>query len=242
MIIVKIGGSVITDKSRYRYFKSDVCRKIIKVLADLDGPLIVTHGAGSFGHILAKKHGFPGPLTTGNEMGPSQIHTDVLDLDNRVARQMLDYGMRPMQVPPMLAASGRRIRVSQFKKILDFGFTPLSFGDITLRQGFVEIISADDIVLSLARYFHPTTVVFFSDVDGIYDRDPKLYPSARLISNFSDRISFSSVKNDVTGGMREKFRKIKLIRTQSNSVLVINGNRPERLLNSNTDKFVGTVI
>ena len=56
MILIKFGGSVITDKSRYRTFNADVVRRLCKEIRDSGERVIVVHGAGSFGHVLAKEH------------------------------------------------------------------------------------------------------------------------------------------------------------------------------------------
>ena len=60
MIIVKLGGSVITDKSRYRTFRREITKEIIDVISEFEEELILVHGGGSFGHIMAKRYGFPG--------------------------------------------------------------------------------------------------------------------------------------------------------------------------------------
>lgn len=242
LIIFKIGGSVITDKNRYRSFKKDVCGKIIDVISAFDNEIIITHGAGSFGHILAKKYGFPGDISDKNLRGVSEIHADVLRLNLFLTDLMIDRGLRPIQIPPVVQSNGKHIQTVPFKKFLAEGFAPVSFGDIVPKQGFAHIISADDIVLDLAKTFHPDKVIFFSDVDGIFDRDPKTSDDATLVRNLDEQISYSDVTNDVTGGMKGKVGKIKMIRKYSNTVCILNGNYPERLTRLGSDKFVGTVI
>lgn len=242
LIVFKIGGSVITHKDRYRSFNDVVCRKIVSVISDFGPEVIVTHGAGSFGHILAKKYGLPGKVSENNISGVSEIHADVLRLNLLVSDLLIEHGMNPIQIPPAIQSTGSHMQISQFRRYLEEGFTPVSFGDITVRQGFAYILSADDIVLGLAKAFRPEKVVFFSDVDGIFDQDPKSSKKAHLVKSLGERIKFSRVANDVTGGMKEKVRKIRLIRKYSKEVCVLNGNYPERLRDLGKDSFVGTVV
>ncbi|MEM4221902.1 MAG: hypothetical protein QW097_00515 [archaeon] len=57
MQIIKLGGSVITDKKTYLSFREPVVKNIAKVLKkawDSGENFILVHGAGSFGHIKAK--------------------------------------------------------------------------------------------------------------------------------------------------------------------------------------------
>ena len=67
MIVVKIGGSLITDKSRYRTFRRSAAEKIVSAISR-ENPAVVVHGGGSFGHIASRKYNLPGPLTEQNVM------------------------------------------------------------------------------------------------------------------------------------------------------------------------------
>ena len=65
MIVVKIGGSLITDNSRYRTFRRSAAEKIVSAISR-ENPAVVVHGGGSFGHIASRKYNLPGPLTEQN--------------------------------------------------------------------------------------------------------------------------------------------------------------------------------
>lgn len=242
LIVFKIGGSVITDKNQYRSFKKEVCGRIIDIISEFKDEVIVTHGAGSFGHILAKKYGFSGKISDENRQGISEIHSDMLRLNLLISDLMIERGMKPIQISPAVMSNETQIQTEPFRRFLDEGLTPVSFGDIVPRHGFGRIVSADDVVLDLAKAFNPDKVVFFSDVDGIFNRDPKGSGKPSLIKTLDESISFSSVENDVTGGMKGKVDKIKLIRKYASVVCVLNGNHPERLRHLGSDEFVGTVI
>ena len=56
MFIIKIGGSVITDKAKQNSFKKDVIDNLAKQISKSKKEIILVHGAGSYGHILAKKY------------------------------------------------------------------------------------------------------------------------------------------------------------------------------------------
>ena len=57
-VILKLGGSVITDKGADEGVvrEADLLR-IAKEVSEFRGKMIVVHGAGSFGHTHAKKYG-----------------------------------------------------------------------------------------------------------------------------------------------------------------------------------------
>src|SRR2546426_12448298 len=56
MLLVKLGGSVLTDKTRLRTARRAAIRRLASELAAVRQSLVVVHGAGSFGHILAHRH------------------------------------------------------------------------------------------------------------------------------------------------------------------------------------------
>ena len=57
MRLVKLGGSVITDKARPLVFRAQVTRRLARELApSVSEGLIVVHGAGSFGHVRAAEY------------------------------------------------------------------------------------------------------------------------------------------------------------------------------------------
>jgi len=56
MLLVKLGGSVVTEKTHLRTPRSAAIRRLAGELASLREPLLIVHGAGSYGHILARRH------------------------------------------------------------------------------------------------------------------------------------------------------------------------------------------
>ena len=49
MILIKLGGSVITDKSQYKKFDREQAERLCREIAESGVPVIIVHGAGSFG-------------------------------------------------------------------------------------------------------------------------------------------------------------------------------------------------
>jgi isopentenyl phosphate kinase len=242
VIAVKIGGSVITRKETYRHFLPDVCRNIVKSLSPFRNELIVSHGGGSFGHILAKEANLPDVLNERTKRYFSRIHNDVLVLNSKIIDIMAEEGFNPVSIPTALFFWKKTLNVSTYRRFLESGFNPVGMGDIVLSGKTVKIISADDIMLKLSKEFNPRLVIFFTDVDGIYSDDPKKNPQARLLPTIDSNVNFKAVQNDVTGGMKHKYEIIKKISQHADRIAVINGKYPERLKDLGTERFIGTVI
>ena len=68
---------------------------------------------------------------------------------------MLEEGLSPISIPTQSIYRNRSPDLSDFKKYLSLGFTPLGMGDVILRAGMIKIISADDLLVALSAVFKP---------------------------------------------------------------------------------------
>lgn len=242
MLIVKLGGSVITNKDRLRSFRRKACLRLCRELRSARHELILVHGAGSFGHIIAEK----ADLSKGVQKGDmrklrliSQIHRDVLSLNAKVLGCMSKNRMKGFSLPPYSIATFFSGKIEdfcpgKFERIISNGYVPVTFGDVVPdREMTFAICSGDLLMLELARHFEPEKVIFVADVDGIYDRDPRKYPRARFIDVVSPEnvasISAGTRKKDVTGAMRAKLARMTEIARYCENCMILNGNVEGRL-------------
>ncbi|MGC8562953.1 MAG: isopentenyl phosphate kinase [Thermoplasmata archaeon] len=233
MIVLKLGGSIITEKDSYRKINEGLVEKLCDVLSHNKEKIVLIHGAGSFGHILALKNGLEKPGSSrGKENSISQVMSDVLTLDSVIIDRLNRKHVRAVAVPPHAIYHGRRSDFRTIETLLSSGFVPVLYGDIIVHRGKYRIISGDEIALDISRRFRPGTVVFVTDVDGLYDSDPKINNSAKFIPNIRGKdIDIVDTKRDATGSMAGKMERIKKIVTYTSKVAIINGNKPERLRN-----------
>lgn len=242
-LIVKLGGSLITNKSKYRTFRSAETDSVISYLAQLEKEIVIVHGGGSYGHIKAEEYGIPGLINENTRNGFALIHHDMLSLNQEVSKLLLAHGFRPVPIAPANFIFGDSSNFSIFREYAKKGFMPVTFGDVYLKSDTeYGIYSGDTLVLDLAKIFHPEKVIFLSDVDGIYDRNPKLFSDAKLLDNPEEAASFESSVADVTGGIKRKLGIMKEVRNYAKSVHLMNGLHPERLLMLDSPDFIGTVI
>ncbi|MDF2541698.1 MAG: Glutamate 5-kinase [Herbinix sp.] len=91
-------------------------------------------------------------------------------------------------------------------------------------------------------------LIILSDIDGFYDRDPRLYPDAKLIQkieNIDDKVyklAGGAGSRRGTGGMRTKILAASLAMDQGINVIITNGKRPEELYKIIEGKCVGTLF
>jgi isopentenyl phosphate kinase len=250
---VKLGGSVLTDKSAYRTPKLENLSRLAMELRSAEGPLVVVHGAGSYGHVLAKEF----RLAEGRDDDArrdaafTQVHADVRELSVLVLEALRDAGL------PAIAHSTYDLARLDAGKLLSFshaavadtlaaGFVPVLSGDGVLdaSRGW-GILSGDVIMAELARALRPERAVFVTDVDGIYDRDPK-DAHAKLLPRIGPREAVGAghgKAHDVTGGMGGKLARAREVAKAGVEVHVVNGTVAGRLPDALAGKpTVGTVV
>ncbi len=227
MIILKLGGSVITRKdSLTPTLDSSNLKRIAREISDSSyNKLIVVHGAGSFGHPYAREYAIGSEINTPEELtrkiqGFSKTQNSVKNLNQLVCQYLIEQEIPAVSVQPSSFIQTRNKRIIKadmdlISKYLDLGFVPVLYGDVVLDGDSkikMAVLSGDQIVKYLAENLKPDKVVLGSDVDGIYDKDPKKYPDASLIkvvTSYGDLESADSTQTvDVTGGMGGKLGEL----------------------------------
>lgn len=240
MLLVKLGGSILTDKARLRTPRKATIARVTKELTGLGDDLIVVHGAGSFGHVLARKYKLNGPTAAFKAKGAALVQRDVRALDAIVVDGLVKAGLAPVVLPPsaVLGLDDGRVAsldLGPFQDYIRHGFTPVTFGDVVRdRTRGVAVCSGDVLMLELAKAFHPRCAVFAADVDGLYTADPRRRTEARLLLSVSEAdlplIDFGSAKGpDVTGGIGAKVRRMLEIAAHADETIIVNGNVKNRV-------------
>ncbi len=263
LVIIKLGGSVITDKSQKKgVFRKDVVKRLaneIKTAWDKQKfSLILVHGAGSFAHPIAKKYRLNEVyLDTQSSEGFAKTKIGVLELNLLVWQELARAGIKACIVEPSAVIKAQSAKIKKFDtKFIEFllsqDIVPLLSGDVVLDQnlGF-SIISGDQIVSFLAKKFKAKKVILVSDVDGVFNKDPKVYQNAKLIrevntKNYKDIIDNIKMNNvsDVTGEMKGKILSVKKDLAGTKVIItngLIKGNVLKSLL-GNKSESIGTII
>ncbi|MDZ7264293.1 MAG: isopentenyl phosphate kinase [candidate division KSB1 bacterium] len=237
-VIVKIGGSFITDKKQAESLKEDRVRQIAREVAAAVQTghinLLLAHGAGSYGHIVASQ--FEAKNGSHPHFGWQAFHhirQDMIRMNLRILQLCAEEGIFPITVQPSAIAMARDgklqfmdTRVIRF--LLESDQIPLIHGDIVLdeKQDFT-IASTEDQIQKLSDYIYFHRIILISDVPGVLDADGKVIPVVdhSNYKNIIDQLG-GSAGTDVTGGMRSKVEQIyHLIQKNPNiQAVIISGN------------------
>lgn len=262
IVFLKLGGSLITDKTRVEHARVRVIRRLareIKAARDMrpDLQLVLGHGSGSFGHVAAKKYGTrSGVKDQSGWPGFTEVAAAAARLDQIVTDIFVEEGVPVISLPPSASArceDGELIYLDTFglRRALAHGLAPLVQGDVafdTVRGA--TIVSTEDVFVYLAREFEPGRVLLAGEVAGVYG-------SAEMTGHVIDCLTSNTVRQyitalggshgtDVTGGMISKVQQmLDLVQRQPDlSVRIFSGAKPgavHRLL-IDPAYAIGTVI
>ena len=208
LTVLKLGGSVITDKSSAGTINYKAIRELASVIASNPRPLIIIHGAGSLGHPEAKKWHLADGVSQDNAEGINETHEAVSSLNREVVKALREAGINAVSFPPFASALAKNKRLhyageKQIAELLAVGITPVLFGDVVIDTKLGAcIVSGDQLAPYLARALSAERVGIVTSVGGVLDNG-KVIPLLSRVT--AGKISFvSSDCADVTGGMKGK--------------------------------------
>jgi isopentenyl phosphate kinase len=222
-VILKIGGSAITDKKNEEPMpRTDVISRAADEIRKANvKKLVIVHGAGSFGHPMAQEYMLrEGFREEGQKIGFAVTHNMVTVLNGLIMDALLLDDFPAVSVTPSscIVAEDGRIKIfddSVVRMLLRLGFTPVLYGDVVMDEkiGFT-VVSGDQLASVLAVKLGARQIIMGGDTDGVFDADPKAKgakPYSRLTLEELKRIEGrlgGSDGTDVTGGMRGKITEL----------------------------------
>lgn len=211
--ILKLGGSVITDKKADCAVNRGQLEQVaVAIAANRTGGIIVIHGAGSCGHPEAKRYHLDAGAKEGETEGIFVTHKAVSGLNDEVVRTLREKGVQAVGVHPLhlgIADNGRLIgfETRHVQKMLGLGMVPVIHGDVVmdLSRGAC-IVSGDQLVRYLAVDLAIRRVGLATDVPGVLDGGSVV---VRITRRTVPELHIgNSTHTDVTGGMKGKIDEL----------------------------------
>lgn len=247
VVFLKLGGSLITDKTQPETPRHAVLQEIAREVrqARVEAPdlqVVLAHGSGSFGHVAAAKYGTrAGVHTPADWQGFAEVSDAAARLNRLVAGIFLAAGLPVWSVAPSAGGwctDGRlgHWQPELFAMALERGVLPLTYGDAlldTLRGG--TIASTEELFAWLVPHLRPARIVLAGTVDGVYSGDPLADPLAERWPEITPhtlpglRASLGGSHGvDVTGGMLSKVTEmVQLVSSYAGlEVRLVSGQRP----------------
>jgi len=215
--------------------------------------MIILTGVGSPGHFTVLRYGLHKGFS-----GDRNQHMGLLDAQiavNRLRQSLLEaFFKNNVPVVQVYASSiyeSDKMRIvrgdtTNMERFLNIGVVPVISGDMVpdKTMGY-SVLSGDQILLDLAKKFQPKKIILGSDVDGLFDSDPKVNPNAQLIPEVTEDKIGGLIQQleggDASGQMKGKLIEIKnLLELGFRDIILLNINKPgvlEKAVNKNSGLF-----
>ena len=217
IIFLKLGGSLITDKTGVEAVRYDVLKRVVAEIqqAKCDNPdlqLVLGHGSGSFGHVVGAKYGTRnGVKTTEAWRGFTEVSASALRLNRIVTEALLAGDLSAISLQPCastICTDGQITQISTepILAALDAGLIPVIHGDVafdTVRGG--TIVSTEEVMMALADVIRPSWLLLAGETNGVYDLAGEIIPDISRANIAEVEAALGGSRGtDVTGGMATK--------------------------------------
>jgi isopentenyl phosphate kinase len=230
LYFLKLGGSLITDKTQALQPRRDVLLRLGQEIAEAyrakhDFQLIIGHGSGSFGHVAGQKYGTrQGVHDKEGWRGFVEVWKDARALNQIVVEALLEAGLPVIAFPPSAAVISSQQQVTSWdlapiRSALSAGLIPLINGDTVFdNQLGGTILSTEDLFVYLAGALKPARILLAGLEPGVWADFPACTRLAKKITpatlhDFSKNLA-GSASTDVTGGMVQKVESMLALTTE----------------------------
>lgn len=246
LILVKLGGSLVTDKSKPFTPRLEAIKRLAYEIAEArrqrEISLVIGNGAGSFAHTPAKKYQTQNGLINKESLHGFAIVQDAAAKLNRiVVEELIAAGEDAISINPSSAVIAENGDIKQFfikplLNLLELNAVPVVYGDVVVdtKMG-CSIQSTEKILNHLAlqlqdKKYRIKNLVHYCTTNGVLDE------AGNTISKITPK-NFLEVKRaiggsegiDVTGGMLHKVEEGLILAEKGVSTCIINGFEHEDL-------------
>ena len=249
-VVVKLGGSAITDKSKICEPRLEQIHRAIGEITSYRKEMILLHGGGSFAHPFVTKKLLANGFKSRSQL--QRVSEVELNLDqltriigvSLLLRRRSFVPLRPMSLMTLQDGKVSKYFLRPLMEALHLGMIPILHGDLVMdeKKG-VGVVSADRIASLLGEKLDLAKVLFGCDVDGVY-AGPHDRTVIREVHKNDAAIVLKGLRqsnNDATGGMPGKVREALLLArpgVESHIFNLTTRNNLARLLNG--ESAIGT--
>jgi isopentenyl phosphate kinase len=221
-LLVKWGGSLLTDKTGDRAARPATIRRLAGELAaardELAGRgvgVILGHGSGSFGHVAAARYRIQDGLSDPEQVpGVAITQRRARQLHEVILDALEDAGVPAFSIAPSSAAVFDGGALASFETgpvtgALAAGLVPVVYGDVVVdRSRGAAICSTETAFRALAEGLEAPPIcccLWLGETDGVYDRDGETIP--RITPDDGPEVLGAvgtAAGTDVTGGMAHR--------------------------------------
>ena len=254
-IVVKVGTSTLTNeagKSDLRSFDRLAC-----VLSDIQNMghevILVSSGAIAIGTNKMKMEKRPETMrmkqaaAAVGQCSMMHLYDKFFGEYNKTIAQIL------LNAEDIEEEEKKENLTNTFDALLEMGIIPIVNENDSVSNKEIEsddrLFGDNDMLSAVVSVLCGAgKLVILSDINGFYDKDPRLYPDAELIGRIEKiddtvySLAGGAGSRRGTGGMKTKLQAAALATSQGTDTIITNGKHPEALYDIIKGEAVGTLF
>lgn len=246
-VVIKVGSSTLTHETGHLNLRR--IEMLVKILSDFKNAgkevVLVSSGAVSAG--VAKIGLQHRPHDTAEKQATAAVGQN--ELMKIYSRFFADYGVNIGQIlmTKDVFTDGERRQNAEntFNALLKFGCVPIVNENDSVATEELNFGGNDKLAAYVALVCHADILLNLSDVDGLFDSDPRKNPDACLIPRVESidevaRLAGGNGTERGTGGMITKLEAARIVTEAGIPMFILNGHDPEILYTLLDGGHVGT--
>ena len=246
-IVVKIGSSTLTHEEGHLNLRR--IEALVKTLSDFknEGRQVVLVSSGAVSAGVARTGGKRPTCTREKQAMAAVGQSELMKLYSRF---FSDYGHTVAQIlltKDVIDNPTRRAAAEDtFNTLLEMGCVPIVNENDSISTEELNFGGNDTLSAYVALVCHADLLINLSDINGLYDKDPRKHADAKLVEHvkgIDERIlamAGGAGTERGTGGMATKLQAAKIVLEQGIPMYILNGKEPTILYELLDGRHVGT--
>lgn len=247
-IVIKLGTSTLAHKTGRVNIRR--IEKLCKVVSDLKNAgneiIMVSSGAIGMGVGKLNLNGRPEDMPS-KQAAASVGQCELMYTYDKLFSEYNHTVAQILLVGADIQNENRRINFQNtLYRLLELGTIPVINENDTVSTAEIGIGENDTLAATVAVTINADLLIILSDIDGLYDSDPRKNKNAKLVTTVKEitddiiAMTGDSVSALGTGGMITKLRAAKLTTENGTDMIIANGKDPDILYDILEGKAVGT--
>ncbi len=248
-IVIKVGTSTITHKTGRLNIRR--VERLVKTLADLQnaGNEIMLVSSGSIGLGMSKLGMVKRPSDTPTKQACAAVGQ--CELMYMYDKLFSEYSLNVAQIlltKYVLLEDRRKNVENAVERLLELGTIPVvnENDTVAIDELELEMGENDSLAAIMAKVAKADMLIILSDIDGLYDKNPKENADAHLIKTVDCvteemKMNAGGAGSSLgTGGMITKLKAAEIANEAGIDMVIMNGNNPEKLYDLLEGETIGT--
>ena len=244
-VVIKVGTSTLTHASGQLNIR--LVEELVKVISDIknSGYEIALVSSGAIGLGAARLGLKERPKDTPTKQACAAVgQCELMNMYDKLFNEYSIIAAQVLLTKYVLSDERKDIVENSLEMILSKGENDV----VAIDELELEVGENDSLAAMVAYLIKADLLIIMSDIDGMYDKNPRQHKDAKLISRvdaITDEIRAAAGDAGSslgTGGMATKIHAAEITMSHGIDMLIINGDRPKNLYDVFDGKDIGTLF